>query len=106
MLFLVAGCEPRQDFFSRQRLLQIAERIRAGLNRSVYGDEIRNTLEDGKANLKDARLELRALFLENNPQASYSTVSTIKDSQFPVLAEDLQQLLKALPSSAIKVWAK
>lgn len=99
LLFWDAGIEPRQDFISGQRFQQSAERIRAGLNRSIYGDEIRNALEEGKAGLKDARLELRALFLENNPQASFSTVSAIKDSQFPVLAEDLQQLLKALPSS-------
>lgn len=99
LLFWDAGNEPRQDFIASQRFPQVAECIRAGLNRSIYGDEIRSALEEGKASLKDARLELRALFLENNPQASFSTVSAIRDPQFPGLAEDLQQLLKALPPS-------
>ena len=99
LVFWDAGTQPRQDFMPPVKFEAFSERIRANLNRCVFGQEIRQEQEAQKELLKSAREELQAMFTDANPTAVFSASRMINREEFTEIAERMQELVKNAPKS-------
>ena len=97
LIFWDAGKQPRQDFMPRQKFERCAENIRASFNRSIYGEEIRQTQDAQKDTLKAAREELCALFTEANSTGVFPVERMVQREEFAAVLEKMDALVRAAP---------
>lgn len=105
IIFWDAGKQPRRDFISKAAFEKIAERIRAGFNREIYGAEIRQAQAEKKQGLKELRDELRAMLPEANPSGVFSVSAMQRSAGFPDLCERFQALIDHAPKTGSLKYA-
>ncbi len=99
LVFWDAGTQPRQDYMSTKKFEAFSERIRANLNRCVFGLEIRQEQNVQKELLKTAREELQAMFTDANPTAVFSASRMVNRTEFAEIAERMQELVRTAPKA-------
>lgn len=105
IIFWDAGKQPRRDYISKAAFEKIAERIRAGFNREIYGAEIRQAQAEKKQGLKELRDELRAMLPEANPSGVFSVSAMQRSAGFPDLCERFQALIDHAPKTGSLKYA-
>lgn len=97
LLFWDAGKQPRQDFMPPDKFKKYAETVRAALNYSVYGEEIRQTQDKQRQIVKAAREELCVLFTEANADAVFPPERMMRQEEFAAILEKMDALVRDAP---------